>query len=207
MNYYFILTWVYVISQEKQPFSLCVLGKSLFLQREASSLRLKAWNGFVDVFVIVRSLVKGDVPVIVRSLVIVDVNVDVRKGASWQRSAHYLNEKKDVFERLSLWLVNLANSNHHSRQMTAEASRGTFLYTLLYSPCWRGQTGLSILCDEGNARAYESRMDIETDTYAFFVSINNMKTNIICRLLRCLSGMKWLWGKHLRLVVGYWQLV
>ena len=37
----------------------------------------------------------------------------------------------------------------HSRQMTTEASRGTFLYTIiLYSSCWRGLTALSILCGE-----------------------------------------------------------
>ena len=44
------------------------------------------------------------------------------------------------------------------------------IYIPDYSSFWRGLTALSILCDEGNARAYESRMGRETDTYAFFVS-------------------------------------
>ena len=49
--------------------------------------------------------------------------------------------------------------------MTTEASRGAFLYTLfLYSSFWRGLTALSILCDLGNARAYDPRMGRETDT-------------------------------------------
>jgi len=39
--------------------------------------------------------------------------------------------EKDVFERLSLWFVNFANSNHHNRQMTTEASRRAYLYTIL----------------------------------------------------------------------------
>jgi len=30
--------------------------------------------------------------------------------------------KKDVFERLSLWVVNFANSYHHNRQMATGAS-------------------------------------------------------------------------------------
>ena len=40
--------------------------------------------------------------------------------------------KKDVFERLSLWFVNLASSNLYSRQMATEASRGAFLYFIIY---------------------------------------------------------------------------
>ena len=64
----------------------------------------------------------------------------------------------------------LRNFQTHSRQMTTEASRGTFLYTLLlYSSYWRGLTALSILCELGNAKAFGSRMDRRTDTYAFFV--------------------------------------
>ena len=80
--------------------------------------------------------------------------------------------EKDVFERLSLCIKNLANSEHHNRQMTTETSAfGTYLYIfILYSPCWRGLSALSILCDVGNARAFDARMGRETDTYAFFVS-------------------------------------
>ena len=82
-----------------------------------------------------------------------------------------LSYKKDVFERLSLWTTNFANSsNSHNRQMTTEASRGAFLYTILYSPYWRGLSALSILCGKGNAKACSPRMGKETDTYAFFVS-------------------------------------
>ena len=38
--------------------------------------------------------------------------------------------EKDVFERLSLWFVNLANSNLYNRQMATEASRRAYLYTI-----------------------------------------------------------------------------
>ena len=93
---------------------------------------------------------------------------------SW--AAGGLIYEKDVFERLSLWVVNFANSNHHSRQMTTRRLRSTFLYIKLYSPCWRGLTALSILCDEGNAKAYYPRMGRETDTYAFFVYQKELKT-------------------------------
>ena len=79
--------------------------------------------------------------------------------------------EKDVFERLSLCIKNLASSEHHNRQMTTRRLRGAFLYTIvLYSSYWRGLTALSILCDVGNARAFDARMGRETDTYAFFVS-------------------------------------
>ena len=49
---------------------------------------------------------------------------------SW--AAGGLIYEKDVFERLSLWVVNFANSNHHNRQMTTRRLRGAYLYTLLY---------------------------------------------------------------------------
>ena len=66
--------------------------------------------------------------------------------------------EKDVFERLSLRLVNLANSNHRSRQMTTETSAWCASIFIIYGSYWRGLIALSILCDEGNARAYEFRM-------------------------------------------------
>ena len=44
------------------------------------------------------------------------------------------------------------------------------IYLLQYSSFWRGLTALSILCDEGNAKAYDLRVGKETDTYAFFIS-------------------------------------
>ena len=92
---------------------------------------------------------------------------------SW--AAGGLIYEKDVFERLSLWTMNLANSYHRSRQMTTRRLRGTFLYTpiLIYSSCWRGLTALSILCGGGNARAYSPRMDRRTGTHAFFVYQGN----------------------------------
>ena len=43
------------------------------------------------------------------------------------------------------------------------------IYLILYSPCWRGLTALSILCRLGNAKACALGMGKETDTYAFFV--------------------------------------
>ncbi len=62
--------------------------------------------------------------------------------------------------------------------MTTERLRSAFLYTFdLYSPYWRGLTALSILCDVGNAKAFGSRMGKETDSYAFFVYLNNLTTN------------------------------
>ena len=36
----------------------------------------------------------------------------------------------------------LRKLNLHNRQMTTRRLRGAFLYTLLYSPCWRGLTGV-----------------------------------------------------------------
>ena len=55
--------------------------------------------------------------------------------------------------------------------MTTKRLRGAFLYTLfIYSSFWRGLTALSILCELGNARAFDARIDKRTDTYAFFVS-------------------------------------
>ena len=39
--------------------------------------------------------------------------------------------EKDVFERLSLCIKNLANSKHHNRQMTTRRLRGAFLYTYI----------------------------------------------------------------------------
>ena len=72
--------------------------------------------------------------------------------------------------------MNLANSYHHSRQMTTEASRGTFLIPYKYKVrAGVGYLALSILCDEGNARAYDSRMGSRADTYAFFVLKANLK--------------------------------
>ena len=41
---------------------------------------------------------------------------------------------------------------------------------LIYSSFWRGLSALSILCGLGDARAFDTRMDRRTDTYAFFVS-------------------------------------
>ncbi len=38
--------------------------------------------------------------------------------------------EKDVFERLSLWVVNLASSYLYNRQMTTRRLRSAFLYTL-----------------------------------------------------------------------------
>ena len=38
--------------------------------------------------------------------------------------------EKDVFERLSLWFVNFANSNLYNRQMTTRRLRSAFLYTI-----------------------------------------------------------------------------
>ena len=49
---------------------------------------------------------------------------------SW--AAGGLIYEKDVFERLSLWVVNLASSNHHSRQMTTRRLRSAYLYTFYY---------------------------------------------------------------------------
>ena len=86
---------------------------------------------------------------------------------SW--AAGGLIYEKDVFGRLSLWVVNFANSNHHNRQMTTKRHVER-IYTFYYSSFWRGLTALSILCDEGNAKAYYPRMGKRTDTYAFFVS-------------------------------------
>ena len=54
--------------------------------------------------------------------------------------------------------------------MTTKRLRGTFpIYIILYSPYWRGLTALSILCELGDARAYESKIGRETDSCAFFV--------------------------------------
>ena len=57
--------------------------------------------------------------------------------AGWRAVLFY---EKDVFGRLSLWVVNFANSNHHSRQMATRRLRGAYLYTLyiIYSSFWRG---------------------------------------------------------------------
>ena len=93
--------------------------------------------------------------------------------------------EKDVFERLSLWFVNLASSNLYNRQMTTRRLRGAFLYTLfIYSSCWRGLTALSILCREGNARAYEPRMGREQHLRLFCIKLNK-ETIIILVFLGC----------------------
>ena len=46
--------------------------------------------------------------------------------------------EKDVFGRLSLWVVNLASSYLYSRQMTTKRHVVRFYIPILYSPCWRG---------------------------------------------------------------------
>ena len=56
--------------------------------------------------------------------------------------------------------------------MTTKRHVVRFYIPYLYSPCWRGLTALSILCDVGNAKAFGSRMDRRTDTYAFFCIIS-----------------------------------
>ena len=64
----------------------------------------------------------------------------------------------------------LRKLNRHNRQMTTKHLRKcVYIYIVIYT-YWRGLTALSILCDGGNAKAYSSRMGIETDTCAFFVS-------------------------------------
>ena len=72
--------------------------------------------------------------------------------------------------------MNLANSLLSRQADGNETLRGyVSIYLIIYSTCWRGLTALSILCDEGNARAYESRMDTRTDTCAFFVYLRNQQ--------------------------------
>ena len=95
--------------------------------------------------------------------------------------------EKDVFGRLSLWFVNLASSNLYNRQMTTMRHvERIYIPKLLYSSFWRGLTALSILCREGNARAYEPRMGRRTGTYAFFVYQGKhlLKNNAAMRCLQ-----------------------
>ena len=48
----------------------------------------------------------------------------------WATGGHIYEE--DVFERLSLWTMNLASSYHRSGQMATRRLRGAFLYISLH---------------------------------------------------------------------------
>ena len=93
---------------------------------------------------------------------------------SW--AAGGLIYEKDVFERLSLWTTNFANST-----FTAGRWQRDVYVVRPYIPYYIVRTGvgwwaLSILCEGGNAKACSPRMGRRTDTYAFFVYLWDPKT-------------------------------
>jgi len=67
--------------------------------------------------------------------------------------------EKDVFERLSLWFKNFANSTSQPIDDNRSVCVVRSIFFLLRNgSCWRGLTALSILCEVGNAKAFESRV-------------------------------------------------
>lgn len=95
-----------------------------------------------------------------------------RLAHEWAAGVTLIDE--DVFRRLSLWLKNFANSNLTTGRWQRKCLRGTIIYLILIVSIsyWRGLSALSILCEVGNAKAFESRMGRRTNTYAFFHSTN-----------------------------------
>ena len=84
--------------------------------------------------------------------------------------------EKDVFERLSLWNQNLANSITHKQ---ADDNRDVcvvrIIYTVYIYSYWRGLTALSILCGLGNAKALVPRMGRRTAPTPFLYTKKNRK--------------------------------
>ncbi len=69
-----------------------------------------------------------------------------------------------------------------SSQQTDDNGTSTWsvsIYLFLYSSFWRGLTALSILCDEGNARAYESRMGREQHLRLFCILRRTKNINFL----------------------------